>query len=58
MEQEEKLCGVETVREFTYLGSRIAGGGYQAAVTGRTRCGWVKFKECGEWLYGRFTSTH
>ena len=30
-----------------------AGGGCQAAVTAGTRCGWVKFRECGELLYGR-----
>ena len=30
-----------------------AGGGYEAAVTARTRCGWVKFRECVELLYGR-----
>ena len=43
VEQEEKLCDeVETVMEFTYLGDRIsAGGGCEAAVTARTRCGWV-----------------
>ena len=29
------------------------GGGCEAAVTGRTRCWWVKFRECGELLYGR-----
>ena len=41
VEQEEKLCDeVETVREFTYLGDRVsAGGGCEAAVTARTRCG-------------------
>ena len=41
MEQEEKLWDkVETVREFTYLGDRLsAGGGCEAAVTARTRCG-------------------
>ena len=41
MEQEEKLCDeVETVMEFTYLGDSVsAGGGYEAAVTARTRCG-------------------
>ena len=27
-----------------------ASGGYEAAVTVRTRIGWVKFKECGELL--------
>ena len=55
MEQEEKLCDeVETERKLTYLGDRVsAGGGCEAAVTVRTRCGWVKFRECGELLYGR-----
>ena len=55
MEQEEKLCDeMETVNEFTYLCDRVnAGGGCDAAVTARTRCGWVKLRECGELLYGR-----
>ena len=45
---------METVREFTYLGDRVSTGGRcEAAVTARTRCGWAKFKECGELLYGR-----
>ena len=45
---------VKTVWEFTYLGDRVsAGGGCEAAVTARTICGWVKFMECGELLYGR-----
>ena len=57
MEREgagEKLSDkVETVSEFTYLGDRVsAGGGCEAAVTARTRCGWVKFRECGRLLYG------
>ena len=53
MEQEGKLCdGVETVREFTYLGAS-ADGGCEAAVTARTRCGWVKLTECSNLLYGR-----
>ena len=30
-----------------------AGGGCDAAVTAKTRCGWVMFRECGELLYGR-----
>ena len=44
MEQEEKLCDeAETVNEFTYLGDRVsADEGCEAAVTARTRCGWVK----------------
>ena len=53
VEQEVRLCDeVETVREFTYLGDRVSGG-CEAAVTARTRCGWVRFRECGELLYGR-----
>ena len=53
-EQEEKSCDeVETVREFTYRGDRVsAGGECEAAVTARTRCGWIKFRECGDLLYG------
>ena len=49
------LCDeVETVGWFTYLGDSLSVvGGYEAAVMVRTRCGWVKFWECGELLYGR-----
>ena len=44
---------MEKVREFTYLGDRVsAGGGCEAAVAARTRCVWIKFRECGEMLYG------
>ena len=52
MEQEVKLCDeVKTVSEFTYIGDRVSpGGGCEAAVTARTRCGWVKFWECCELL--------
>ena len=55
VEQEEKLLDeVETESEFTYLGDRVsAGPGCEAAVTARTRCGWVKLRECGELLYGQ-----
>ena len=54
VEEEEKLCEyVETVSEFTYLGGRVsAGGGCETALTARTRCVWVKLRECGELLYG------
>ena len=42
------------MREFTCLRDRVsAGGGCETAVTARTRCGWVKFMECSELLYGR-----
>ena len=55
MEHEEKTCDeVETAIEIIYLGDRMsAGGGCEAAVTARTRCGWVKFMDCSELLYGR-----
>ena len=37
------------------MGDRVsAGGGCETAVTARTRCGWVKFRKCGDLLYGRF----
>ena len=45
---------METVKEFTYLGERVStGGGYEAAVTAKTRCGWVKLRRCCELLHGR-----
>ena len=55
VEQEEKLCDeVETVGELTYLGDWVsAGGGCEAAVTVKTRCGLVKFRERSELLYDR-----
>ena len=55
VEQEEKLCDeVETVWKFMYLGDRVnAVGGCKASVSVRTRCGWVRFMECGELLYCR-----
>ena len=42
------LCDeLETVGEFTYLGHRMsAGGGCEAAVTARTRCGWLSLVSC------------
>ena len=56
MEQEEKLCvklRLFTVSEFTYFRDRvIAGRGCEVAVTARTKCVWVMFRECGELLYG------
>ena len=58
MEQDERLCDeVETVRQFAYLVDRVSAcGGCEAAATARTTCGWVKFRECGELLYGRIFS--
>ena len=55
MDEEVKLCDeVEIVREFTYLVDRVsAGGGCEAAVTARRRCGWDTFREHIELLYGR-----
>ena len=55
MEQEAKLCDeVETVSELQYLGDRVSvSGGCEAVVTSMPGCGWVKFMECSELLYGR-----
>ena len=53
LEPVKELCEVvETVvRGFCYLRDRVnASGGCKAAVTARTRIGWVKFKECRELL--------
>ena len=52
VEPVKELCEeVETVRGFCYLGDRVnASGGCEAAVTARTRIGWVKFRECRELL--------
>ena len=45
---------VETVLDFTYLGDRVSAvGGCESAVNVRTKCIWVKLRECGELLYGR-----
>ena len=45
---------VETVGEFTYLGDKVsAGGGCEAVVTARARCGWVNLRECGDLLHSR-----
>ena len=54
VEQVVELCDeVETVGVFTCLGDRVsAGRGCEAAVTARTRRGWVKFRECSDFLYG------
>jgi len=39
---------------FCYLGDRMnAIGGYEAAVTPRTRIGWIKFREYEEILHGK-----
>ena len=55
VEHEDNICDeVETAREFPYLGDRVsADGGCEAAVIARARCGWVRFRESGELLYGR-----
>jgi len=45
---------VDTVKRFCYLGDQLsADGGYEAAVTARTRIEWIKFRECGEILFGK-----
>ena len=43
-----------TVREFAYLGDRSStGGGCEADMTARTRCGWVKSRKCVKLMYGK-----
>ena len=50
---------METVKGFCYLGDRVGGlnasGGCETAVTSRVRIRWMKFRECGELLRGRFS---
>ena len=55
MEPVEKLCEeVETVKGVCYLGDKFtSGGSCEAAVTARSRIGWMRFRECGELLLGR-----
>ena len=44
---------VDFVKSFSYLGDRLnASGGSEAAVTARTKIGWIKFRECVELPYG------
>ena len=48
------LDQVDFVKSFCYLGDKLnASGGSKAAVTARMKIGWIKFRECGELLYGR-----
>ena len=45
---------METLGWFTYLGDRVSAGvECEAAVTVSTRCGWAKFRGCGNLLHGR-----
>ena len=55
MDHEEKLCNyVETVREFTHVGDWVnLGGGCEAAMSTKIRCGWVNVVDCGKLLYGK-----
>ena len=55
VKQEKMLCDEEkTVKVFIHLGDRVnAGGGCEAAMTARIRCGRAKLRECGELLHGR-----
>ena len=45
---------VDFVKSICNLEDRLnASGGSEAAVTGKRRIGWIKFRKCGELLYGR-----
>ena len=45
---------VDLVKSFCYLGDSLnTSGGSEAAIVARMRIGWIKFRECGELLYGK-----
>ena len=45
---------VDFVKSFCYLGDGLnARGGSEATVTAKTKIEWIKFRKCGELLYGR-----
>ena len=45
---------VETVNGFCYLTNRLnSSSGHEAVVTARVRIGWVRFRKCGELLFGK-----
>ena len=47
---------METVKEFVYPDDRVSAGvGCEAAVTVRTRCWWLRLRECSEMLCVRFS---
>ena len=53
-EERSYFDQVNFVKSFCYLGDRLnASGGSEAAVSARTRIGWIKVRECRELLYGR-----
>ena len=51
---------VDFVKSFCYLENRLnASGESEAAVTSRTKIGWIKFREFGKLLYRKkFLLTH
>ena len=56
MTKVEQFCdGVDWRNEgfMVYAISTNASGGSEAAATTRAKVGWIKFRECGEILYGR-----
>ena len=45
---------MEFVKRFCYFRDRLnASGGSEAVVIARRKVGWMKFRECGELLYGK-----
>ena len=55
MKKMEQFCnGTEEMRGLCCLDDRKnASGGYEAAATARAKFVWIKFRKCGEILYGR-----
>ena len=55
--QKDKLLDVKTVTDISYLVDRInSGGGFDVAVTSRTRLGWVRFRDCQDYIAEIFFS--
>ena len=47
---------VETVTDFSYVCNRIySRGGCEAAVTSRTRLGWVKLRDCQDLIFKKIS---
>ena len=54
MEEISFFNQVDFVKCFCYYEDKLnVSDGSEAAVTARTRIGWMKFRECGELLCGR-----
>ena len=56
-DSEENTIIPPPKKNVTRSGDKLnANGGSEAVVTAKTRSGWVKFRECGEVIYGKYFS--